>query len=99
MQYPPREIKFDPPDTRKNLSTEQARDELVADAIYNEKLKKKKGTTSQDSPENYIKKADNPLKISELSTFIGGAEGEPILTTKFSKEYIYSFRDCDFLPV
>ena len=47
----------------------------IADAIYNEKLKQKKGTTSQDSPENYIKKADNPLKISELSTFVGGGEG------------------------
>ena len=47
----------------------------LADAIYNEKLKKKKGTVSNDSPENYIKKADNPMKISELSTFSGGAEG------------------------
>ena len=47
----------------------------LADAIYNVNLKKKKGAVSNDSSENYIKKADNPLKISELSTFIGGAEG------------------------
>ena len=40
-----------------------------------ENLKKKKGAVSNDNPENYIKKADNPLKISELSTFVGGAEG------------------------
>ena len=37
-------------------------------------------------------KEEPPLDLHQMVVWNGGAEGQPVLTTKLSKDYIYSFR-------